>query len=135
MGIALAKELALRLWQEGWSQGRLEVVDEAVAPEGVDRNHDGNGDFRGHLKGVISEFRVGFPDLQATVEDIVGEGDRLAMRVSLTGTHDGPFFGEPASGRKVRIEQYHFVHVNEHGQALRHWADTRIDELFRQLRP
>jgi predicted ester cyclase len=135
MVTASAKQLALRLWEEGWNQGRLDVVDEALAPDARDRHDHGDGDFRGHLKAVMGEFRAGFGDLHAQVEDIIAEGDRLAMRVVLTGTHDGPFFGRPPTGAQVRVEQFHFLHVNSQGQGVRHWANTGVDELFRQLGP
>ena len=52
-----AKELAQRLWEEGWNQGRLEVVDEVLAADAVDRHQHHGDDFRGHLKEVIREFR------------------------------------------------------------------------------
>jgi predicted ester cyclase len=133
MDVSEAKELALRLWEEGWNQGHLDVVDEVLAPDALDRHGHDDADFRSHLKGVIREFRTGFPDLHTTVEDMVAEGDRLAMRVVLTGTQDGPFFGAAPTGKRVEVEQFHFVHVNQQGQGVRHWANTGIDELFRQL--
>ena len=133
MGIEHAKELALRVWEEGWNQGRLAVVDEALAPDGADRHAIAEEDFRAHLKAAITEFRTGFPDLRAEVEDIVGEGDRVALRVMITGTHQGPFFGTAPTGQAVQLEQFHFLQVNEAGQCVRHWANVGIDDLFRQL--
>jgi predicted ester cyclase len=133
MSAETAKELARRVWDEGWNQGRLEVVDEALTTDAVDRHEHDQEDFRGHLKDAIAEFRRGFPDLHAELADIVAEGDRVAMRVVLTGTHDGPFFGNQPSGRPVSIEQFHFVQVNPHGQCIRHWANIGLDDLFRQI--
>jgi steroid delta-isomerase-like uncharacterized protein len=133
MGTAQAKELARRLWEEGWNQGRLEVVDEVLAADAVDRHSFEEADFRAHLKAAITQFRTGFPDLRAEVEDLVAEGDRVAMRVSITGTHTGPFFGVAPTDRTVSIEQFHFVQVNDAGQGIRHWANTGVDDLFRQL--
>ena len=133
MGTEMAKQLARRVWDEGWNQGRLEVVDEALAADAADRHQHEQDDFRGHLKAAITEFRAGFPDLRADVQDIVAEGDRLAMRVVLTGTHLGWFFGHEPSGRSVSVEQFHFVQVNAQGQCIRHWANVGMDDLFRQI--
>jgi predicted ester cyclase len=130
---AQAKALVMRLWEEAWNQGRLDVVDEVLAPDAEDRHSFEEVDFRAHLKAAIGEFRTGFPDLHAEVEDLVAEGDRVAMRVQISGTHAGPFFGTAPTGRRVRIEQFHFVQVNEAGQGIRHWANIGIDDLFRQL--
>ena len=133
MGTEKAKALVLRLWDEGWNQGRLEVVDEVLAPDAMDRHDFDEEDFRSHLKGAISEFRTGFPDLHAQVEDLVAEEDRVAMRVTMTGTNTGPFFGVAPTGKAVSIEQFHFVQFNEAGQGIRHWANIGVDDLFRQL--
>lgn len=133
MGTERAKELALRVWEEAWNEGRLEVVDEALAPDAVDRHDLGGDDFRGHLKGTITEFRRAFPDLRADVEDIVAEGDRVAMRVSLTGTHRGPLFGVAPTGKPIGIQQFHFIQVNDAGQCVHHWANVGIEDLLRQL--
>jgi steroid delta-isomerase-like uncharacterized protein len=135
MSTEIAKRLARQVWDEGWNQGRLEAVDKALAADAVDRHEHDQDDFRGHLKAAITEFRTGFPDLHAEVEDIVAEGDRVAMRVVITGTHRGRFFGNEPSGRPVRIEQYHFVQVNPDGQCIRHWANVAIDDLLGQIGP
>ena len=74
MGVEMAKQLARRVWDEGWSKGRLEVVNEALATDAVDRHEHDQVNFRGHLKAAITEFRTGFPDLHAEVEDMVAEG-------------------------------------------------------------
>jgi steroid delta-isomerase-like uncharacterized protein len=133
MNTEMAKQLARRVWDEGWNKGRLEVVDQALAVDAVDRHEHDQDDFRGHLKAAITEFRTGFPDLHAEVADMVAEGDRVAMRVVITGTHRGRFFGNKPSGRPVSIEQYHFVQVNPQGQCIRHWANVALDDLLRQI--
>jgi predicted ester cyclase len=133
MSTQTAKQLARRVWEEGWNQGRLEVVDEALTADAVDWHQHDEADLRSGLKAVITEFRRGFPDLHAELADIVAEGDRLAMRVLITGTHDGPFFGHQPSGRPVSIEQFHFVQVNPDGQCIRHWAHVGLDDLLGQI--
>lgn len=125
-----------RVFDEGFSQGRLDVVDEALAPDAVDRHpfEPGEADFREHLKAAITMFRSAMPDLQATVEDIVAEGHTVAARVRMTGTHTGaPLLGVPAAGRSVDIEQFHFIHSDEHGHGVRHWANVAVAELRQQI--
>jgi predicted ester cyclase len=133
MSTETAKRLARRVWEEGWNQGRLEVVDEALTADAVDWHQHDEEDLRGGLKAVITEFRCGFSDLHADLADIVAEGDRLAMRVLITGIRDGPFFGHQPSGRPVSIEQSHFVQVNPHGECIRHWAYVGLDDLLAQI--
>jgi predicted ester cyclase len=133
MSTQTAKNLARRVWDEGWNQGRLEVVDEAVAADAADRHEHDEDDFRGHLKAAITEFRRGLPDLHAELQDLIAEGDRVAMRVTVTGTHDGPLFGHEPTGRPVSLEQFHVLQVNPSGQCIRHWASVGMDDLFRQI--
>src|SRR5437763_4077790 len=85
------KATVRRVFVEGFGQGRLDVVDECLAPDAVDHHElaDGDDTFRAHLKGVIAMLRAGLPDLVMSVEDLIAEGDRVAARVVLTGTHTG----------------------------------------------
>ena len=131
------KDTARRVFAEGFGEGRLDVVDEALAPDAVDRHpfEPDEPDFRAHLKGAIAMFRAAMPDLAAHVEDIVAEGDRVAVRVRMTGTHTGaPLFGIAAAGRPVDIEQFHFIQSDADGRGLRHWANVGADDLLRQVR-
>ena len=123
-----------RVFEEAFGQGRLEVVDECLAPDGVDRHEMPEGDFRAHLKGVITMLRAAMPDLAMTVEDLIAEGDRVAVRVTLTGTHTGDeFFGIPAAGNTARVEQFHIIQFDDAGRALVHWASVGEGQLLNQL--
>jgi len=130
------KATVRRVFVEGFGEGRLDVVDEALAPDAVDRHpfEPDEPDFRAHLKGAITMFRSAIPDLTAHVEDIVAEGDRVAVRVRMTGTHTGtPLFGVPAAGRSVDVEQFHFIDCDEQGRGTRHWANVGVPEVMQQI--
>jgi predicted ester cyclase len=130
------KTTVRRVFDEGFSQGRTAVVDEALAADAVDRHpfEPGEEDFRDHLKAAITMFRQAMPDLHASVEDIVAEGSTVAARVRMTGTHTGsPLFGVQATGRSVDIEQFHFIHTDEQGHGVRHWANVAVAELRQQI--
>jgi len=62
----------------------------------------------------------GFPDLRVTIQDMLAEGDRVAVRTTWTGTHQGPFLGVPATGR----------HVDGAGMGLYRLAGDRIAEQW-----
>ena len=125
-----------RVFDEAFSLGRLEVVDEVLAPDAVDRHsfEPGEPDFRSHLKAAITMFRAAMPDLHANVEDIVAEGCTVAARVRMTGTHTGaPLFGIPAAGHPVDIEQFHFILADDQGHGLQHWANVGAADLRSQI--
>ena len=55
------------------------------------------------LKNLITGLRSAFPDLQATVEEQIAEGDKVVTRVTIRGTQEGEFLGMPATGRSFTI--------------------------------
>jgi predicted ester cyclase len=130
------KATVRRVFDEGFSQGHTGVVDQALSADAVDRHpfEPGEADFRAHLKAAITMFRDAIPDLLASVEDIVAEGDTVAARVRMTGTHTGAsLFGVPATGRAVDVEQFHFIQVDERGRGVRHWANVAAADLRQQI--
>jgi len=136
MGTDRNKANVHRVFEEGFNQGRLDVVDEALAPDAVDRHpfEPGEPDFRTHLKAAITMFRAAMPDLRASVEGVVAEGSIVAARVRITGTHScAPLFGVPAGGRSVDVEQFHFIDCDEQGRGTRHWANVGVPEVMQQI--
>ena len=67
-----------------------------------------------------------FPDLHITIQDMVGEGDSVAWRLTVTGTHEAEFRGIPATGTHVQFAaQYIFRLLN--GKIVERW--TSLDRL------
>ena len=48
-------------------------------------------------------FYGAFSDIHHTIEDVFATDERVAVRFTLRGTHDGPFFGIPPTGRAVTV--------------------------------
>jgi steroid delta-isomerase-like uncharacterized protein len=71
---------------------------------------------------VIGMMRSGFPDIKWTLEDTIAEGDKLAARFTMRGTHRGSFLGIPPTGKKIEVKAMNFYRlaggkfVEEHGQ-------------------
>ena len=75
---------------------------------------------------------TGFPDYQTVIEDIIAEGDKVAARIRMTGTHTGPFMGIPASGRKVDFTGMYIARI-EGGKIVEHWSEEDALSLMRQI--
>jgi steroid delta-isomerase-like uncharacterized protein len=73
-----------------------------------------------------------FPDLRLSIEDIFGAGDRVAVRLSFTGTHQAPFQGIPATGRPVRFGSVEIYRVDG-DRIAEEWVSPDIMGLMRQL--
>jgi predicted ester cyclase len=80
-----------------------------------------------------SRLRAAFPDAQATLEDIVAEGDRVAYRLTIRGTHRGAFLGVAPTGHRVAVSLFAIVRV-EHGKLAEEWGGLDQVDLLRQLR-
>ena len=84
------------------------------------------------VKPILQGLIDAFPDLVATIEEVIGEEHRAAARVSLSGTHLGPLMGLPASGKYVTLSLHEF-HTFREGRisVTRHMEDWM--GLFRQI--
>jgi predicted ester cyclase len=125
---------SIRRWvQEMWNGRQYSVCDELIATRFVEH---ARAPFSEHEPGVVDglqtmrasmEWLLGqFPDLSMTIEDVVAQGDVVAVRVLSTGTNLGPLNGVmPATGLTFRAEQTHRFRF-EDGRIVEHWA-TRDD--------
>ena len=78
------------------------VLPTFFAPEFISHRPEGDMSFEGFLQYQISRLEA-FPDLSCTVEDIIAEGEKVAVRIIIRGTHLGMFRGLPATGKKIEI--------------------------------
>jgi predicted ester cyclase len=89
------KELIRRLIEEG-NKGK------AAAMAVIDRSIDMRGDLK-DFKQMESKWYDAFPDMHYTIDDMVAEGDKVAARVTMTGTHKGEIMGIPPTNKKVTV--------------------------------
>ncbi len=79
-----------------------------------------------------NDFFTAFPDLTATAEDVIVSGDRLVGRYSYRGTHQGTFFGIPATGKEVTMRTINIWRV-EGGQLAEHWDEINLYDVLAQV--
>jgi steroid delta-isomerase-like uncharacterized protein len=117
-----------------FNKGDLDLVDELVAPDFLNHDVPPGMNNRGpeSARQVVMILRTAFPDLHFTIEDLVAEGDTVAGRVTMRGTHLGPFQGIPATGRSFEQAHMHFVRFRE-GKAIEHRAVRDDLGMMRQL--
>lgn len=126
------KRVARRFPEEVATEGNIDVIDEICAEDVVD--HSPLGDVRGReeLKAQLESLRTAFEDFSATVEEAVAEGDTVAMRVTLRGTHVGDFMGIEATGKDFEVENMVFTRV-EDGHIVERWVQPDMLGLMQQL--
>ena len=124
-----------RIYEEMFNQGNLAIADELIAPDFL--NHaTPPGSNRGpeSMRQLITILSIAFPDMHYTVEELVAEGDTVAVRVTMSGTHrgPGPLQGMPPTGRSVRVAQMHFIRFRD-GKVVEHRAVRDDLGLMQQL--
>jgi steroid delta-isomerase-like uncharacterized protein len=123
-----------RIVTEAINQGNLAVAEEAFAPDylthvpGVTNLPSGPGAF----KNIISIYRVAFPDYHMEIQDLVAEGDKLVNRFITTGTHKGPLWGLPPTGKAFEIQGM-VMHRFEDGKIKESWLADDIPSMLKQL--
>lgn len=91
-------------WHAAWNEGDVDALDALLgAPYVRRRGPAGVPQGRAEFKASISAVREAFPDLHTEIEDLVEDGDRLAVRWRSTGRHTGAFLGVPPTGRPVEV--------------------------------
>ena len=105
---------------DGFNTGALDAITRLVSPSLAGFTRD------------LALLRQAFPDARLTIEDILTDGDKLADRYTISGTHAQPFLGIPATGRKIHLAGISIVRIAG-GKIGERWAVTDQLGLLRQL--
>jgi steroid delta-isomerase-like uncharacterized protein len=117
-----------------FEQGNIELLDELLAPDYTNHSPATPDLPTGPegVKAVVSMFRSAMPDLRVLVEDMIAEGDKVATRYTLEGTHEGELFGVPPTGRRLSIKSITVERVSD-GRIRDHWRITDTLDMMQQL--
>ena len=117
-----------RIVEEMFNEGRLDVAAEIFAPDFVDRGHESMAEKDGGPDGFanfVKAVRVALPDIRATIQAMVAEGDYVAMWNTATATHRGELFGMPPSGKPISMKDFHFFRFRD-GKIVEHWNQVAL---------
>ncbi|TAL02495.1 MAG: ester cyclase [Verrucomicrobia bacterium] len=81
---------------------------------------------------IIGMTRGGFPDIQWTLEETIAEGDKVAARFTMRGTHQGAFFGVPPTGKKIVVQAMNFYRLTG-GQFVEERGQPDLLGLLQQI--
>lgn len=123
-----------RTYEEMFHQGNLAVADELIAPDFINHEVPPGMNNRGpeSVRQVVTRLRTAFSDLHFTIEELVAEGDTVAARVTVSGTHRGPFMGIAPTGRSFQQAQMHFVRFRD-SKGIEHRAVRDDLGMMQQL--
>lgn len=133
MNLDAMKALVRRHDDDIINQHDLSALERDLAADAID--HAAAPNARPGIEGArdwLTSIIAAFPDVRATIEDIVAEGDRVVIRKVWTGTHDGPFMGVAPTGKKIRFEGIVIWRI-EDGKLAERWAQIDRLGLMQQL--
>jgi steroid delta-isomerase-like uncharacterized protein len=126
------KDVARRYYEAVLNRGDLDALDELAAPDYVE--HDplpGQGTGRDGLKDRVRMLRSAFGQ-QFTLEDVIAEGDKVAVRWTGSGKHEGEFMAIPPTGKSFTIAGID-IHRIQDGAMAEHWHVVDQLSLLQQL--
>lgn len=124
-----------RFFDEVWSEGDFDLVDELFAPEYVGHPSGPEESVRGPegVKEYIGRLKEGVPDLTVTVEDQVADGDKVATRWTARGTHDGELMGIDPTGQTATVTGITIQRFDDGGQIVEGWTNWDMLGMLQQL--
>jgi steroid delta-isomerase-like uncharacterized protein len=127
------KAIFRRYVEEVSNEGNLDLVDEIFARY-VSHQPDGHTEERGpeDVKRFIGEFHQAFPDFHSTIEDQIAEGDKVATRWTIRGTHQGEFRGIAPTGKQITVTGIGIFRFSE-GKVVESWDNFDQLGMMQQL--
>ncbi len=132
MSVEENKEI-VRRYQEIYNRNDLDALGEVVSEElltprimpGIPTGIEG-------AKAAHQIMLAGFPDYQTIIDDLFGEGDKVAARITMSGTNTGSFMGIPPTGRYVSFTGIYIARL-ANGKIVEHWGEEDGVSLLQQL--
>jgi len=133
--VELNKDLLHRYHVDVWDEGHLENAGQYLAPTFTSHamvstlppGQQVGPDF-------FAQFRIGFPDLRSHEDVLLGDGDIVSLRWTITGTHTGTFFGVAPTGRAIKVSGMDMLRVAD-GKFVEHWGGVadQMDDFLTQI--
>jgi predicted ester cyclase len=121
---------AVRACFENASQGNFDALDGIVTSDYVLHPEEIQG--VDGLKTMAQRYREALGGLRVTVDQQFAEGDYVATRYTITGTHDGDLMGAPPSGKRVAFTGIAISRC-ESGRVAEEWEITDLAGLLNQI--
>lgn len=123
----------VRRWLEEGITGDLSVLDEIIAEDFV-RHEVTTAEYQGResYKQLINTMLTAFSDGKLTIDDMIAEGDKVAVRYTAYGVHTGEFMGIAPTGKQITLSTIGIIRF-AHGKAVESWANADMLGLMQQL--
>ena len=126
------KQIVRRFIDEIFLKGDFDAVDELLTDDFTPHTWGPTPPGRDGLKEAIERVSKGISEPAMTIDDIIAEGDRVAVRLTSSATHTGDFMGMPATGKRYEIGEIHIFRLRD-GRVSEHWHQADFTGMMKQL--
>jgi predicted ester cyclase len=127
------KDIAGEFIDRAFNQQELDVVDKIAHPDcrySVQAQPPlGNAEFMSFIRRQAR----GMPDMRVEILDAIEDGDLVALRTSLSGTHKGELMRTPPTGRRLRIEEMVLLRFDGDGRLRQYRQESDYVEMMVQI--
>ena len=129
-----ANKLVMRRFTEFINTASEKLAVELISPDAIFHVPGRPEPMRGPTGylAIIGMMREGFPDIQWTLEEMIAEGDMVAARFTMRGTHQGAFFGLPPTGKPIVVQAMNFYRLAG-GQFVEERGQPDLLSLLQQI--
>lgn len=124
--------LVRRYYASTYGERNLDGIEEFLAPGFVSRGPGGASMDLAMHRGALAASLAALPDFRLTIEEQIAAGGAVVTRWSAEGTHAGPLFGIPPTGRRVTASAIHIHHLVD-GRIIDQWEQFDTLGVLRQL--
>jgi predicted ester cyclase len=126
------KEIARQVIERIFVRGEDAAIDELIAPDFHPYTFGPMPPGRDGLREGMHRAHAGVSDPEFRIHDMIAENDRVAVRLTTSARHTGPFMGREPTGRRYSIDEIHIFRIRN-GQVADHWHAFDRADLMRQL--
>jgi predicted ester cyclase len=92
--------------EDVWNKGDFRIADQMFTSDAVLHFRGQNIPLTREVGlGIVRNWRTAFPDFHFTLEDMIVDGNKVALRIPFTGTHQGRFLGLDPTGKKINVTE------------------------------
>jgi predicted ester cyclase len=133
MSVEKENKAIVRRFEEEMAKGNLDVIDELLSPDFVDRNLlPGQGPTREDFKRTNKEFLDAFSITSFTIEEQIAEGDTVVTKYRQSGVSRGEIAGLPPTGEEDTVEGIH-IHRISGGKITEEWSTLDVVPVWENL--
>jgi steroid delta-isomerase-like uncharacterized protein len=132
---AANKEIAVKYFNEVVNGKKLNLISDIFSRDYVSHGMSGSSTqaiMDSSLVSFLNYFFKAVPDIHYTIDNIIAEGDMVAVNLTATGTQSGKFLGFPASQKRINFKEMYFFRISNN-KITEGWGVTDIAGIKEQL--